>query len=228
MTKRLIVSKSVRGAHVTKREYDLMLASYAEHGSITRAAKDAGVAMSTARKYIYQGSAAYPAICDRITKIQEREREIEDADLLSRRRLFKNGITDAAERVIEKLGSTEINLSGSFVMDPSTGEPKLGADGTPLVAIDEGTLKSVVTVLRDMYSLLSDVDRKESAQQPAAGNTLNLSVGVTLTPDIVRKEAISSLSACRFSPTIQNAEFEEVVAKEALRRVGNDDADTPS
>lgn len=158
------------GRSITKETYDALYNSYAEHGSIRRAARDANVEIATAKKYINKGTDRFPCIKDRVMAVDQRVHAEQDYALTVRRRTC----VDLGDKLLAKLEKEIDNLnfepSGKYVFGED-GEPVLGPDGKHVRVVDEETLAKVVAIIKELKSLTDTQDPRPAA--PGAAVQVN-------------------------------------------------------
>lgn len=100
------VSKSRPGSRLKPETYQAITAAYIKHRTIQGAAKEAGVAERTVRKYVEFGDPKHnmPAIKDRLQVIEETAQRIENMTLAKFR-------AEQMEPIIEALRTSRLELS---------------------------------------------------------------------------------------------------------------------
>lgn len=124
---------------ITMEKYDLLLASWIKHRSILQASKDAGVAKSTATKYINVGvpQQGMPSIREQAKKIDQKANALSQLTLAQFRAKYLSQVEEA-------LGTSEIELRLHRVLSQHKAreaakqryEVQLDKDGKPVKDAD--------------------------------------------------------------------------------------------
>lgn len=196
--------------------------SYQQNRNIRQAAKDAGVTIAVAKKYIERGTDRLPAIAERVEALDRRVVGHFEAELMETRSDAIKVVQNMSKKLLDSLESVEVVLSSSRLYDEN-GAERLAPNGKPIVPLDANGVRSVLQAARDITDLLGTLtggklDEKAKNQ----GTTVN--VGVVLSPEEVRLAAGKVMKRVVADPKTKESgviesKFQEVIAGEALKRV---------
>ena len=167
--KRRSVKRPRSGNRITQEQYDTLAQAYFTSQNINEAASMAGVTAKTAGKYVNRGDKFFPAIKDRMHKINETALAAQDAHQVERRRFVLTQIDTLLDQAAGVLNSIDLKLTGKKVLD-ARGDPVLGADGQPMVQIDLSEFDSIITVFSKLAAVrdkLTGDDQEAPAQVPS-------------------------------------------------------------
>jgi hypothetical protein len=211
------------GNRVTVPIYQKMFDSYAEHRSISQAATDAGVGMETARKYIVDGSRGLPSIANRVDVVLKKQFKIEEDQLAYERAIGAAGRRKVLKEVAEVLPTVKLVPKGKPVTDENG--KLVTHNGRPVVEVDEKTMASIVTTMRNLSSWAEAEEKAVNGVQdqvPSIGRFNQINVNTTdptsiaeIAREVIIKSGISSNKGRE-----DEAGIIEVVASEARAREG--------
>jgi len=141
-----------QGRKLSVEKYNDLYAAYARTSDISKSANEAGVSIETARRYINNGNADFPAIKERIDLVNQRAFEDQDDILMRQRRMFQEAAFDAGKDLIDALRNAKVQLAGRDLVGPD-GNKVLGPDGKPVRVISETTLGNAVSVLQKLQDM---------------------------------------------------------------------------
>lgn len=210
------------GRHIPADVYTALYTSYAENRDVKQAAKDAGVTVRVAKKYIELGTNTLPAISERIMELDQRTLGSLDADILEARQNTMDVVSGMSRKLVDSLKSVEIVLSSSRLYDEN-GDERTTADGKPIVPLDANGVRSVLQAARDITDLLGMLGGPNT-KDGGAGNSPTVNVGISLSPEGVRAAAGKVMRRIVSDPTAEDAgviegKFQEAAVEEATKRV---------
>jgi len=211
-----------QGRKLSVEKYNDLYAAYARTSDISKSAREAGIAVETARKYINDGSADYPAIKERIDLVNQRAFEDQDDMLIVQRRMFQEAAFDTGKDLIEALRSAKVQLTGKDLVGKD-GKKVLDQDGKPIRVVSEATLGNAVAVLQK----LQDTFDKASPQNAYPGgeiNNSNTQIAIHIEAARAAEEGESVLKKLNVTHGGNKEELvRTLVAEEARKRGSQDD-----
>lgn len=162
------------GRVISKEQYDLLYESFIKHRSCRKAAIDAGVETPTAKKYILRGTNLFPCIRDRVEAAESKAMVEQDYQVTLRRRRHLSMVDKIGDKLQKVLDEVEFVPTSGYIMDEN-GDPIRGADGKPLMAVNEDAMGKILGLIKEMKNLSAEEVRSAPAQStPAAAVQINV------------------------------------------------------
>jgi len=213
------------GRIISRSQYDTLFRSYLEYHNLEQAARDAGINIDTAKKYIIDGTERFPAIRQRVEKIEERAYLEQDEEAARTKRFFHEQAMAMAHKLTDAVARCELVPQG-VTMVGDDGQALHNKDGVPYVAVDENTFKTLVTSMRELALQIRELSMVGGVGQPS----IVTNVGIRIDHEAVRGTAIDVTRSVAGATGVihgtgREQKLREMVREEAGRRVPVIEAD---